>query len=50
MNQHPKTTKKPKTEKQVQVSDLKPNKDPQAGIIAILIDAGPTTMSLPKTK
>jgi len=44
MNQEPKTTKKPQPKSKVQVRDLKAKKDPKAGIIAVLIGTGPTTM------
>jgi hypothetical protein len=49
MNQEAKTTRKPKTKSNVEVPDLKPQKDPKAGIIAVLI-GGPTTMPPPTTK
>jgi hypothetical protein len=49
MNQHSKTTKKPKSKSKVEIPDLKPEKDPKAGIIAVLI-GGPTTMPPPTTK
>jgi hypothetical protein len=37
MNQTPKIRKKTRTSDKVQIPDLKPEKDPKGGIIAILI-------------
>jgi hypothetical protein len=45
MNQPPKVEKKPKTKSKIQIPDLKPKKDPKAGIIAVLIGLTPTTSS-----
>jgi hypothetical protein len=50
MNQVPEIEKKPKTKSKVRIPDLKPKKDPKAGIIAVLIGTGPTTMPPPTTK
>ena len=44
MNEKPKRQKKSKTKTKVEISDLKTKKDPKGGIIAVLIDGGPTRM------
>jgi len=40
MNRKPKTTK---PEHKIQIADLKPEKDPKGGIIAVLIDLNTTS-------
>ena len=48
MNKESNRTKKTKTKSKAHIRDLKPNKDPKGGIIAILIGMGakkqPTTL------
>jgi hypothetical protein len=40
MNKQPKTARKPKTTSNLRIRDLKPEKDPKGGIIAVLIGFG----------
>jgi len=42
MNKQPKMAKKPKTTSNLRIRDLKPEKDPKGGIIAVLIDINPS--------